>query len=199
MNVARQNEKKRDFVMVKRRFGPQRQRRLFEELALPVLDDLFRVAWRLERDPSRASDLLQDALLTAFRKFSQLKETGSFRAWASSIVRHTFLNQRRRRDVALPMEDALAQDSGGLTEAGPGPDERLVARRLAKEVKAALDALPEEQRLAVFLIDFQEFTYAEAAEALDAPPGTVASRVARGRAVLRARLSHLAQERGWTR
>ena len=103
MNVARQNEKKRDFVMVKRRFGPQRQRRLFEELALPVLDDLFRVAWRLERDPSRASDLLQDALLTAFRKFSQLKETGSFRVWA--VRRQTKLDTSAplRRDTSERM------------------------------------------------------------------------------------------------
>ncbi len=73
----------------------------------------------------------------------------------------------------------------------------MLARRLGKELKAALDLLPPDQRLAVLLIDLQGFSYAEAATALQAAPGTVASRVARGRASLRRARRHLAAERGW--
>jgi RNA polymerase sigma-70 factor (ECF subfamily) len=89
--------------------------------------------------------------------------------------------------------------AGGLGSSRPGPDERLAARRLGRELRDALDALTEPQRLAVFLIDVQDYTYDEAARVLGMPPGTVASRVARGRASLRARLQHLARQRGWGR
>lgn len=173
--------------------------RLFEELALPALDDLYRVACRLEGDPARAADVLQEALLVAFRKFSQLGRASSFRAWAVTILRRTHLNLHRRAEPIASLADAGPNDSDLEAAAAPepAPDERLMARRLARELSAALDALGPEQRLAVFLIDVQGFSYAEAAEVLGAPPGTVASRVARGRASLRERLRHLARERGW--
>lgn len=174
--------------------------RVFEELALPALDDLYRFACRLERDPADAADLLQDSLLVGFRKFSQLDRAPSFRAWMTTIVRRTFLNHRRRHDTAVPLHfDAGEVPSLNSPLSAPrlAPDERLIARRLGTELRSAVDELPEEQRLAVFLIDVQGFTYAEAAQVLEAPPGTVASRVARGRSRLRERLHHLATERGW--
>jgi RNA polymerase sigma-70 factor (ECF subfamily) len=182
------------------RTEPDRRAQLFEELALPALDGLYAFACRLERDPARAADLLQEALLTGFRKFSQLGSRPSFRSWMATIVRRTFLNRHRRHEPVVP----LADDEPETSLAAPhdaersGPEQRLLARRLAHELKGALDELPEAQRLAVFLVDVQGYGYAEAATALGMPAGTVASRVARGRARIRERLRHLARERGWT-
>lgn len=175
--------------------------RLFEELSLPALDDLYRFACRLERNPARAADLLQDSLITGLRKFSQLSRSESFRSWMVAIIRRTFLNRRRRAEPSVGFDPEDPDRPVPLPAAAgeAGPDHRLLARQLAGELKAALDELPEEQRLAVFLIDVQGFTYAEAAEGLATTPGTVASRVARGRARLRDRLRHLARERGWAR
>ena len=152
--------------------GKSDRGKLFEELALPALDDLYRVACRLEGDPARAGDLFQEALLVAFRKFSQLGRASSFRAWAVTILRRTYFNLHRRAEPIVSMADAGANDSDQKTFAvpEPAPDERLLARRLARELSAALDGLAPEQRLAVFLIDVQGFSYAEAAEALGAPP-----------------------------
>lgn len=78
------------------------------------------------------------------------------------------------------------------------PEEKLLAQRLSVEIRHALRSLPLEQRMAVMLVDLQEFSYAEAADALDVAPGTVASRVARGRNALRRSLRHAARERGWS-
>ncbi len=183
----------------------QRERRdrgkLFEELALPGLDDFYRFACRLERDPARAADLLQESLLTGFRKFSQLGRATSFRSWMATIVHRTFLNRHRRSESTVSLEEAGLEEPEETVFGRPGlaPDERLMARRLSSELKAALDELPEEQRLPVFLIDVEGYSYGETAKVLATPAGTVASRVARGRAQLRRRLRHLARERGWIR
>jgi RNA polymerase sigma-70 factor (ECF subfamily) len=170
--------------------------KLFEEHALAALDDLYRFACRLEGDRDRAEDLLQQALLTGFRKFSQLKDPGAFRVWMMRIVRHTFLNLRQARKPVVSLEDA-GQSLDPSDAAGPDAEERLLARRLGRELQEAMDALPPERRLAVFLVDVQGLSYGEAASVLEVPPGTLASRVARARAELRRCLIHLARERGW--
>jgi len=128
----------------------------------------------------------------------------SFGTWMATIVRRTFYNRRRSgkgRD-SVPFLDQAAEESLSRQRRRRGdsrlPDERLVARRLSLELREALDRLPLNQRLAVYLVDVQGTSYAEAAAILDAPPGTIASRVARGRATLRSRLHHLANERGWS-
>ncbi len=174
--------------------GPRGNDR-FLDLALPVLDDLYRLACRLERDPSRAQDLLQQALLTGYRRLDQLQEAASFRSWAARILCRLFLNSRRR-----PREEPLDGEPPAMAipEVVPAldPEERFLARQRAGELREALDELPLAQRLAVLLVDVEGFTYAEAAAALETAPGTVASRVVRGRAALRRRLRHLAPQGG---
>jgi RNA polymerase sigma-70 factor (ECF subfamily) len=169
---------------------------LFEELVLPCLDDLYRAARRLERDPDLAGDLLQQALLVGFQRFHQLRSRESFRAWMVTILRRTHLNRVRTpsREISLD-EGALPLDDS--TADGFDPELRFLTARLRDELRAALDRLPEEQRLAVYLVDVEGFKYAEAANALEVSPGTVASRVARGRRSLQRTLAHLARERGW--
>ena len=183
--------------------GPRRHPvgRVFEEQALPILDDLYRLACRFERDPQHAQDLLQEALLTGFRKFHQLRDPGAFRAWISAIVRNTHLNRRSSTAQKPPSAPLIehATEAPDCTSEPYEPERRLLARRLSQELKRALDRLPEDQRVAILLIDLQGFRYADAAEALGVPPGTVASRVARARAALRDFLEHVARERGWVK
>ncbi len=177
--------------------GQPRQAKLFEELVLPCLDDLFRVACRLERETADAEDLLQQALLTGFQKFGQLRDQGALRPWLVRILRRTHLNRVRTPLREARFEESAHQDD--LVVAPPffDPEMRFLAVRLREELRAALERLPEEQRLAIYLVDVEEFKYAEAADALEVSPGTVASRVARGRRSLQISLMHLARERGW--
>lgn len=166
----------------------------FVERLAESLDDLYRLACRLELDPDRALDLVQDGMLAAYRRRRQLESFDSFRGWAAQILRRTFLNsRRRRREEPWPGTSAEASEPA-FTVRPLDPEERFLARARAAEMRAALDALPLGQREAVLLIDVLGFSFSEAATALDSPPGTVASRVVRGRAALRLRLRHLVQE-----
>ena len=159
-----------------------------------TLDDLLRLACRLERDPDRGRDLLQESLVTAYRRRSQLARLESFRAWAAQIVRRTYLNSRRgRRELSWSESDHESIEPA-FAPRPLDPEERFLARERAAEIRAALDALPLGQREAVLLIDGLGFSFAEASTALGAPPGTVASRVARGRSAIRCQLRHLVQE-----
>lgn len=177
--------------------GERTEGKLFEELALPNLDDLYRLACRFERNVDLAQDLLQEAMLVAFKSFHQLRDPSSFRAWAAAIVRRTHLNRLAQRGIDAQFDGIEDIPSPEAPRESFDPERRLLARRLTSELKSALDRLPSDQRLAVLLVDVQGFRYAEAAETLSVAPGTVASRVARGRAALRQRLEHLARERGW--
>ncbi len=173
--------------------------KLFEELVIPLLKDFYRVACRLERDPDRAQDLLQDSLLQGFRRFGQLRVQSSIRAWMGRILVRTYLNTCRRRATEVELLEPHAKPEASHAAQSEGPLDvglLLSTRRVAHELKSALDRLPPDLGLAVFLVDVQGYPYGEAAEVLDVPPGTVASRVARGRAALRGQLRHLAEERG---
>lgn len=170
---------------------PHRLERLWQ----PVARDLGRFAWRLTGDASLAEDLLQDALVTAMRKLPQLQEDGAFRAWMARIVYRTWLDRRppRPETWTLIWTDV---DRAQRTAAVPGPEDRLVARRIGEAIEDAVERLPEGQRVVLELIDHQGFTFAEAAAALDLSPGTVASRLARARAALRTSLAEVAATQG---
>lgn len=169
------------------------RRRRFERLVRPVLDELYRFARRLTRDPVRAEDLLQQALLRGLDRLPQLSDDAAFRAWQSRVLYTTWLNAVQRRRVE--MVDAEGLDDNVVC-IDPGPDARLADRQLGLQIADALDALPDGQRQAVWLVDGQGFKYAEAASILEVSPGTVASRVARGRVALRRSLAAVAAEQG---
>jgi RNA polymerase sigma factor (sigma-70 family) len=122
--------------------APTASQALFVELVLPVLDDLYRVACRLEGDRERAQDLLQEALLLGYRKLDQLEEPRSFRVWAVRILRRVFLNSRRRTREE-PLGEAEAPERSSVFVTPPlDPQERFEARRRAADLKEALDELP---------------------------------------------------------
>ncbi len=173
--------------------GPAAQR--FERLIQPTLEALHRFAHRLERDPVAADDLLQQSLLAAFRKLGQLKEDGAFKVWASRILFHTHLNRRKKR-VESSVDPSTLEHVVELDERRTSPEALTERSRLGARLASALDALPEPQRAALWLVDGQGFTFAEAAGVLGVPIGTTASRVARARTTLRTTLADVAREQG---
>lgn len=156
-------------------------RTAFDTLVSPHLARLRGVARRL--DPSDADDLLQQALLVAWRRADALRDPRAVRGWLGRIVWTTWADRRPTRERADAVEAVAAGD----------PESALAARQLGDAVQRALASLPDDQRAAVELIDGLGLTFAEAAAALDVPPGTVASRLARARAALR---QDLRQHRG---
>jgi RNA polymerase sigma-70 factor, ECF subfamily len=172
--------------------GSEDQRDRFVEQALPMLDQLHRSAWRYTRNHADAEDLVQETMMKAYRSFGQFSQGTNIRGWLLRIMTTTWINRYRglqRRPV-----EVLSEHLGGL-EFNPAVRRSSVASASAElvalealgddQVKAALDALPEGQRMAVFYVDVEGFPYAEAAELLDIPVGTVMSRLHRGRRTLR--------------
>jgi RNA polymerase sigma-70 factor (ECF subfamily) len=168
----------------------------FEAEALAALDSLYRAALRLTRVPADAEDLVQETYLKAFRSANRFEPGTNLRAWLFTILHNTALNRARDRSreaVAVDSEivdrAADAPPPGGRSAgAAETPESLLIRDTLAPELQAAIDALPEAFRQAVWLRDVEEFSYAEIAGMLSVPIGTVMSRISRGRRMLFERL-----------
>jgi RNA polymerase sigma-70 factor (ECF subfamily) len=171
----------------------------FEAEALASLDSLYRTARRLTRDPAEAEDLVQDTFLKAFRAADRFEPGTNLRAWLFTILHNTARNRARDRSRDAVSVDSEAVEraaeqgpaSGGLgSPAAPEtPESLLVRATLAPELQAAIDDLPDSFRQAVWLRDVEEFSYAEIADMLEIPVGTVMSRISRGRKALYERLT----------
>jgi RNA polymerase sigma-70 factor (ECF subfamily) len=137
------------------------------------------LAYRLLGDRDRMDDALQEAYVNAFRALPRFRGQSDLGTWLYRIVYNACVDEleRARRVVRLPLEDA-----GDPVDPQPGPDETVARRR---DLAAALAALPHEDRAAVLLVDAYGLGYRAAAEALDVPEGTVASRLNRARGSLR--------------
>jgi RNA polymerase sigma-70 factor, ECF subfamily len=167
----------------------------FEAEALASLDSLYRTALRLTRVPADAEDLVQETYLKAFRAADQFKPGTNLRAWLFTILHNTARNRARDRarstvsvDSETVEQAADAPPVGSRTVAAETPESLLMRETLAPDLQAALDALPEAFRQAVWLRDVEEFSYAEIAAVLNIPIGTVMSRISRGRQALYERL-----------
>lgn len=181
--------------------GPtaSRQPSAFERDALASLDSLYRTALRLSRDRADAEDLVQDTYLKAFGAADRFEPGTNLRAWLFTILHNTARNRFRDRardtvainsDVVDRAADAPPPGSGGGGSGSVETPETLLLRdTLAPELQSAIDALPAAFREAVWLRDVEEFSYAEIAEMLGVPIGTVMSRISRGRHLLFERLN----------
>jgi RNA polymerase sigma-70 factor (ECF subfamily) len=165
----------------------------FEVEALASLDSLYRTALRLTRVSADAEDLVQDTYLKAFRAADSFQPGTNLRAWLFTILHNTARNRvrDRARDAVTVDSDTVERASDASSQGGETPETLLLRDTLGPELQAAVDELPEAFRQAVWLRDVEEFTYAEIAAMLEIPPGTVMSRISRGRRMLYERLNHL--------
>jgi RNA polymerase sigma-70 factor (ECF subfamily) len=176
----------------------------FEREALPHLDALYGTAMRLTRNPRDAEDLVQDALLRAYRFWGQFEPGTNCKAWLFKILTNTFINRyhKTRRDQELALQVAAEDDvnesvvSQEAHERSRDPEGAIVRGMLSDDVLKALDSLPTDFRLAVVLCDLQELSYKEIAEVMDCPVGTVMSRLFRGRRLLQKQLRGYAISEG---
>src|SRR2546428_7437760 len=181
------------------RQGLQQQAARFEAEALGYIDSLYRTALRLTRNAADAEDLVQETYLKAFRAAERFEPGTNMRAWLFTILHNTARNRARDR-----ARDAVAIDSdvvdraadappvgGYAAGAAETPETLLLRETLAPELQAAIDELPDVFRQAVWLRDVEEFSYAEIAQMLSIPIGTVMSRISRGRHLLFERLKDL--------
>ena len=171
------------------------RRARFETEVLPHLDAMHRTAVRLTRNPSDADDLVQDAVVKAYRFFDSYEQGTNIRAWLLKILSNVFFSKYKRatRDgsvVALAVHDPVASGWVGQASISPSREpERLADRPLVEaEVSRALDGISEDFRTVLVLVDIEGLTYREVAEAMGCPIGTVMSRLHRARRAVAQRL-----------
>jgi RNA polymerase sigma-70 factor, ECF subfamily len=173
--------------------------RTFDQEALPHLDALYRVALRLTGDASQAEDLVQDTMLKAYRSWRQYRPGTNAKGWLLTILRNTFINDYRRRKhepVAMDLEavEPYALDRS-IQEVDP--EGSFFSQIVDAKVLEAIDTLPDEFREVLVLSDVEGLRYAEIAETLQIPVGTVKSRLFRARRQLQADLYSHAVEMGY--
>ena len=175
----------------------------FERDVLPLLPGLYGAALRMTRNPADAEDLVQDTTLRAYRGFSTFQEGTNLKAWLYRILTNSFINtyrkkQREPKTAEGPddIDEWYLFDRLGSRSTEPSAEEDVLDRIPDADVKAALESLSENFRLAVLLADVEGFSYKEIAEIMDVPIGTVMSRLHRGRKALEKALYGVAKERG---
>jgi len=176
----------------------------FERDAMQYVDQLYSAAMRMARNPADAEDLVQEAYTKAFSAFHQYKPGTNLKAWLYRILTNTYINlyRKRQREPLQSNSDTIedwqlaraeSHTSSGLRSAEAEALDHLPD----SDVKRALQAIPEEFRLAVYFADVEGFAYKEISDIMNTPIGTVMSRLHRGRKMLRDMLADYAADRGF--
>ena len=177
----------------------------FERDALQYTNQLYAAAMRYTKNPQDAQDLVQDTYAKAFVAFHQFEPGTNLNAWLYRILTTTFINtyrkdQRRPQISDGELEDWQIYDAASHTsDQGRSAEEVALDGIVDVDVKAALAAMPEDFRMAVYLADVEGFSYKEIADIVGVPSGTVMSRLHRGRKLLRSSLAEYAKDRGFNR
>jgi RNA polymerase sigma-70 factor (ECF subfamily) len=177
----------------------------FADEAMQYMGSLYTAALRMTRNPSDAEDLVQETYLKAFRAYGGFQAGTNLKAWLYKILTNTFINtyrSKKRRPEQTELDEVedlyLYRRLGGLeaVTANRSAEEEVLEHFTDSDVKDAVEALPEQFRMAVLLADVEGFSYKEIAEILDIPIGTVMSRLHRGRKALQKVLHDVGVQRG---
>ena len=185
--------------------SPAQKKARFERDALQYTNQLYAAAMRYTKNPQDAQDLVQDTYAKAFVAFHQFEPGTNLKAWLFRILTTTFINtyrkdQRRPQISDGELEDWQIYDAASHTsDQGRSAEDVALDGIVDVDVKAALAAMPEDFRMAVYLADVEGFSYKEIADIVGVPSGTVMSRLHRGRKLLRTSLAEYAKDRGFNR
>ena len=191
----------------------QARQQAFEALTRPLLDSLYRTALRMTQEKQAAEDLVQETCLKAFRAFHRFEADTNYRAWIFKIMTNTCIDQRRAQTEPrmLDLDDinqsGVEGGSGQVTapaamvlpfrnQIGSDPEVDLQNKDFREAAMCSVAAMPPDQRMVLVLAIFEEFSYAEIAEVVGCPVGTVRSRLSRGRQQLQEDLARFATSKG---
>ena len=157
----------------------------FEELAMPLFDQLYNFAHWLTRNREEAEDLVQETYAKALKGFSSFQSGTNFRAWMYRILRNTFLTSRTGLNATMTLSLDSEDEGPELAGDGKTPETILMERSNVQLLRSAIDELPAHFREVLLLCDVEEMSYQEIAAMLSIPIGTVMSRLSRARKALR--------------
>ena len=169
--------------------GTDPQSGSFEELAMPLFDQLYNFAHWLTQNREEAEDLVQEAYTKALKGFSSFRPGSNFRAWIYRILRNTFLTSRTGLKAASTVPLDMEEDGPEMAVEHETPESIFLNRSNTHLIQAAIDDLPVQFREVLLLCEVEEMSYQELAETLGIPIGTVMSRLSRARKMLRDRLA----------
>jgi RNA polymerase sigma-70 factor (ECF subfamily) len=180
------------------------EKKRFQQDALPLLDSLYGAALRMTRNPADAEDLVQETMMRAYRAFDRFQEGTNLKAWLFRILTNAYINtyrKKQREPVKVSQDeieefDLYRELKNHDPEFSSTPETIVLDSLVDTDIIEAIEDLPEQFRLAVVLSDVEGFSYAEMAEIMDVPMGTVMSRLHRGRKALQKRLWEIAKDRG---
>ena len=180
------------------------EKKRFQQDALPLLDSLYAGALRMTRNPADAEDLVQETMLRAYRAFDRFEAGTNLKAWLFRIMTNAYINTYRKKQREPKKVSADEIEDFDLFQELKNHDPNInrsaetavLDSIVDSDIIDALDDLPEQFRMAVLLSDLEDFSYAEMAEIMDVPLGTVMSRLHRGRKALQKRLWELARDKG---
>ena len=164
-----------------------KEKEKFSHEAMTHLDHLYRVALYLAKESNEAKDLVQETYSRALGSYKQFTPGSNLKAWLTTILCNFFFHDRNQKKKWLSVKDSFAQDEEPsdyweqVPTENPGPETQMLLKEMKRQITDVLNKIPEEFRLPIILVIMGGFSYAEAAEMLSCPVGTIRSRLFRGR------------------